>query len=146
MASDNSSLEIVHRRGSHFVVHLAPELRQGKHFYLEALCIRVPLPLCCHCHGQWWPPHTRKPGHSGLALQLPWDSTWPGSSFWGLVFWAVSPMSLVHFLPTLRRFFSPQPHTLSGTSSSGIGFIFLLATCTWLGPAVLAPGHRALPR
>lgn len=84
MASDNSLLETVHHRGSHCVVHLAPELRQGKHFYLEGLCIWIPLPFYCHCPRQWWPPQMRKPGHSGFTLQLPWDTTWPESSFWGV--------------------------------------------------------------
>lgn len=81
MASDNSSMEIVHRRGSHFVVHLAPELRQGKHFYLETLCIWIPLPFYCHRHSDSLPRWGSQ--DTGLTLQLPWDSPWPDSSFWG---------------------------------------------------------------
>lgn len=50
MASDISLLETVHSRGLHFVVHLAPELRQEKYFYLKALWSSIPLPFYCHFH------------------------------------------------------------------------------------------------
>ena len=127
MASDISLLEIVHRRGSHFVVHLAPELKQEKHFCLKALCIWIPLPFYCHCHRQWRPPQMRKPGHSGLALSCHGTVLGLIPPSGELVFWTISHMCLIYFFPTLWHFFSPQPHTLNATSSSGIVFTFLLA-------------------
>lgn len=83
MASENSTLETVYSRGS-YLVHLAPEFRQEKHFYLKALCSRMLLPFYCHFTREWWPSQVRQPGHSGLALQLPWDSPCPESSFQGV--------------------------------------------------------------
>lgn len=84
MASDNSTSETIYSRGSYLVVHLAPEFRQEKHFYLKALCSWMHLPFYCHFSREWWPSQVRKPGHSGLALQLPGDSTCLDSSFQGV--------------------------------------------------------------
>lgn len=113
MASDNSSLEIVRSRGSHFLVHLAPEFRQEKDFYLKALCVvEFPCLFIATFHREWWwPPQMRKPGHSGLALQLPWNSTWPDSSFWGIGILSYISSKSTTLLPySLAFLLTPAPY------------------------------------
>lgn len=139
MASDNSSLKIVHCRGSCFIVHLAPEFRQENKFYLMALWSWIPLPFYCHFHREWWPPQTRRPGYSGFVLQLPWDSTWLFPLSGGLVFWAISHLSYYTSALLFATSSHPSPHLEQGFLWHCPMFLF--APYTWLGLVVLTQGH-----
>lgn len=100
-ASDTPSLETLHSRGYHFVVYLAPEFRQEKHFYLKIPCSQISLPFYWNFHRDPWSSQVRKPGHSALTLQLPWDSTCLIPLSGGMALWAVSHLDLSLFLPIL---------------------------------------------
>lgn len=88
----------------------------------------------------------RKPGHSDLALQLPWASTCPDSSFQGVGTLSCISSKFTTLPPYSLAFPStPAPHFKQDIVPmvSGIALIFSLAPSTWLGLAVLAKGHQS---